>query len=117
MKTVIVLMVLLPVLNMSLKAQGTQWKVSVAILGTIQAMDIASSWNQYEANPLARNQQGRFSPAKAIPIKAGIVLGTVLLQKYILKRYPKEQKYFVGANVVTSVIMGSITVRNWKVRD
>lgn len=110
-------LLLLAVATMQLPAQSTNWKISIAVLGTTHTLDTVSSWNQYEANPLARNSAGRFSPAKGISLKTGIVLGTVLFQRYLLKRYPKADRAFAIQNYCAAGVIGGIAVRNWKVRE
>ena len=100
-----------------LSAQSTNWKISIVILGTTHTLDTMSSWNQYEANPLARSAIGIFSPAKGIALKTGIVVGTMLFQRYILKRHPKVSRAFAIQNYCIAGMIGGIAVRNWKVRE
>jgi len=111
-----VLLALLPMITNHCLAQ-TIWKITIPILGAAQSMDVASSVGAYEANPLARNSSGRFSSARAVPIKIGVTVGIVLLQRHIIRRHPKSAKVFAAQNVAMSAAIGAVAVRNWKIKN
>ena len=55
--------------------------LSKLFLAGTAGLDLHSSVNQREMNPLYRNAQGNFSPARGLAIKGGIAGGALLVQR------------------------------------
>ena len=82
---------------------AADWSLHVMIAGG--SADIVSSIGHYEANPLARSANGRFSPAKAVPLKAGICAGLWLVRR----KWPTAGK---AAMYTASGIWAGVALRN-----
>ena len=85
------------------------WKWSTAALITGATLDLASSVGQYEANPLARQANGRFSAGRGITLKAGVCTGLVILGK----KYPTLG---TTANFTAGGAWAGVAIRNWRIR-
>jgi hypothetical protein len=66
-------------------------KTSIGIYSTAITLDANSSWGQLEKNKLLRKEDHTFSPNKYFTIHIPILVGTVLLDKYV---YKNKQHYF-----------------------
>lgn len=71
----------------------------VVLVGSLAA-DGAESWNAYEATPLLRAPDGRFSPQRAIPIWAASATAIILIEHWINKKpLPKWANWaIIGGN-------------------
>ena len=87
------------------------WKVSVGALAGGSALDSASSWQQYEANPLLRGADGRFGD-RGLVIKSGVVIGLVAIQYIVVRRCPKAAKIFAVVNFSMGATYTGVAVRN-----
>lgn len=99
------ILVALPVLAQSRPRKV--WKWSLAALASGASLDVASSWGRYEANPLARDATGRFSPARGLALKAGVGAGLWLLGR-------KSPKAGTVANLTAASIWAGATLHNWR---
>lgn len=98
-------LVLLALLSVPLPA--ADWTFSVMVVGG--TADVASSLGRYEANSLARGPAGRFSPARAIPLKAGICAGLWLVRR----KWPTTGKV---AMATAGIAWTAVAVRNVAVK-
>ena len=89
------------------------WKFSVVALAGGSALDSASSWQQYEANPLLRGADGRFGD-RGLVIKSGVVIGLVAIQYIVVRRCPKAAKIFAVVNFSMGATYTGVAVRNWR---
>ena len=69
-----------------------------------------------ERNPWFRGPDGRFSPRRAVPIKAGIVAGSFFAQRWIGKRSRPWRIVFTIANFGGAALMTRAAVHNYQVR-
>lgn len=88
-------------------------KWSQATLITGQALDVASSWRQREANPLMRSADGRFG-AKGLVIKAGFVVGLIAFEEWAVRRWPETAKVFRWVNFGAGGLGAGVAVCNWR---
>lgn len=99
------LLLTLPVLA---ESRGRRvWRWSLAALATGASLDVASSWGRYEANPLARDATGRFSPVRGLALKAGVGAGLWLLGR-------KSPKAGTVANLTAAGIWAGAALHNWR---
>ena len=94
---------------------STHWKISAAALTAGAALDVASSWQQPEANPVYRSANGRFG-GKGLAIKAAIIGGNLALQYVVLKRtnWKPAQKICTAVNWIAAGTQTGVAVRNWR---
>lgn len=83
------------------------WSLSIMLVGG--TTDVVSSLGRYEVNPLARGPAGRFSPARAIPLKAGICAGLWLVRR----KWPTTGKV---AMATAGVAWTAVAARNVAVK-
>jgi hypothetical protein len=88
-----------------------RWIASAAALAGATLLDAWSSMGHYEANPLLRNSNGQFAPARAMAIKAGATTSTLLLQALLARTRPQLYKPCSLANTAAVV---TFTAAAWK---
>lgn len=97
---------------------GSRWKkvwaASVGALATANVLDARSSAGRYEANPLLRDSQGRFSPGRAAMIKSAASGGVLLLQLLLRRKMPEHEleKPAAVINFATAAALGATAYRN-----
>lgn len=84
------------------------WKWSAATVAASSAVDAASSWGQREMNPLLGQRFGWPSLA----IKAGVVGGSLLAQRIILRRRPDAVRLAAGLNFGMAALHLGVASRN-----
>jgi len=94
---------------------STHWKISAVALTAGAALDVVSSWQQPEANPVYRGADGRFG-GKGVAIKGIIIGGNLALQYVVLKRtnWKPAQKICIAANWIAAGTQTGVAVRNWR---
>jgi len=94
------------------------WVVSAAALAAANVVDITSSRNLAELNPLLRNSQGRFDARKAALVKAGATGGLLLVQTILRRRAGDGSldKAFTIVNGAAAGAVGATAVRNYGLR-
>ena len=94
---------------------STHWKISAVALSAGAALDVASSWQRPEANPVYRGGNGRFG-SKGIAIKAVIIGGNLALQYVVLKRtnWKPARKICIAVNWIAAGTQAGVAVRNWR---
>ena len=94
---------------------STHWKISAVAVSAAAALDVASSWQQREANPVYRGADGRFG-GKGVTVKAVIIGGNLALQYVILKRtnWKPARKICIAANWIAAGTQTGVAVRNWR---
>jgi len=81
--------------------------VSVAAMAAGAAADSATSWRQYELNPMLRGKDGRLGK-KGVSIKAAIAGGTVVAQWLCGKR---SRKLFTKVNFAIAGCSSGLALR------
>lgn len=79
-----------------------------------QGLDAASSWGGYEANPFLG--RGHRFGWRSVAIKGGIACGSMLFQRYVLRRHPQHKRTLAIANYAVAGATTGIAVRNWRAR-
>lgn len=87
------------------------WSKAALIVGN--TLDAQSSFNKYELNPLLADNAGKFR-YKGIAIKAGVVVGILLTERYICKREEKAKTPFIILNFAGGAVTTGFAVRNWR---
>ena len=92
-----------------------RWIASWVALAAVSVLDVHSSRGHGEANPLFRDQQGRFAPRKAALIKSAIAGGFFSYQMWRLRAHPEKNYYapFTIANGVTAGALGGVVAHNY----
>lgn len=85
------------------------WSAGALIASNVA--DAASSWGKYEGNPFLRSSTGHFGWG-GIAIKSGIVAGTLVGQRFLLKRHPEQAKRSAWMNFMMSGVFTGVAVRN-----
>ena len=91
------------------------WKFSLAPLIASHSLDVASSWNMRELNPLLADQRGGFG-MKAAGIKFGAVGAFVGVQYLLVRKYPKTARVFSKMNWATAAVTTGFAVHNFAIR-
>lgn len=89
-----------------------QYRLSLLALAAGTGMDIASSWDQPEVNPLLRSRDGRFGH-RGVAIKLSLVGSVVAAQALVLRRRPEMRKFTSRVNFALGAGTGAVAVRNW----
>jgi hypothetical protein len=96
------------------KASRRLWVASVAALVAASALDIASSRNGIEANPLMRSQNGTFSMTRGVLLKSGFSTGIIVSGLLVSRHSPSAAKQLAIFNFGTAAALTGLSVRNWK---
>ena len=92
------------------------WKASVATLGVSRVLDIASTRASLSRGNVEMNPLG-FS-GKSIAVSVVVVTGAVLIQRWMIRRYPETKAARTFA-LVNFGVAGATTVvagHNWSLR-
>ena len=95
------------------------WDASFLTLTAAHSLDLQSSWGNWanrERSPLLRGPDGRFSPQRAVPIKAAVLAGSFFLQRYSARRSRPLRIVFTVVNFGSAAYIGSVAARNYQVR-
>ncbi len=89
------------------------WQASVVSVAATQILDVASSWNQPESNPLFAPT---FTAGDAV-IKLTIIAGILGVQRCILHKYPKKRhvKLFSILNFTLAGVGAGVVYRNYSI--
>ena len=101
------------------RAADPIWTASIVSLGASHTLDLHSTWGNWanmERNPWFRGPDGRFSPRRAVPIKAGIIGVSYFAQRWIVKRSRPLRIAFTVANFGGAALMARVAARNYQVR-
>jgi hypothetical protein len=77
-------------------------------------LDLASSVNKREANPLLRDSSGIFAPGKNIAFK-GSIWGAFKLLEWRYDK-PSERRTIRGFKIGAGFVWGALAVRNFRIR-
>lgn len=91
------------------------WKRSLMPLVASQTLDVTSSWNHIELNPLLADSRGGFG-MKAASIKFGAVGAFVAVQYLVVRRYPKAARVFSKMNWATAIATTGFAVHNYAIQ-
>ena len=89
------------------------WRWSAVAMITSNGLDIASSVGRHETNPVLGT--GEFG-WRAIGIKSGVVIGSLLLQKLLVHKHPQITRPVAFSNFAVSSAVTGIAVSNFRVR-
>jgi hypothetical protein len=92
------------------------WRSSLVGLAAASALDIDSSWNKRELNPVLAGPGGTFG-ARGAALKLGMQAGLVSLEYLIIRRNPAGKLYRITAvvNFLAASVIGAVAVRNYGV--
>jgi hypothetical protein len=92
------------------------WVTSALSLAAASVLDTTSSLGRYEANPLLRNTQGRFSAGRAVAWKSGAIGGTLLAQFLAARKKPHDNLYrpLTIMNFGATGLVSATAVRNYR---
>jgi hypothetical protein len=90
------------------------WLVSVAATLAANALDVASSRNGVEANPLLQSPNGSYNMTRGILLKAGLSAGTIMGGLLILRHSPHQAKGLAIVNFGTAAALTGVAVHNWR---
>lgn len=91
------------------------WKVSIATMAAANAADAVSSHGRLELNPVLANQ-GVYSDARGAAVKAGLMLGTVYLERWLIRKHPKAARPLTILNFALAGGTGYVAARNFSSR-
>jgi len=92
------------------------WILSSAALTAATFVDAASSAGNREANPLLQNSQGRFSSARGIALKGGLLSGTLIVQSILQRKHEANARSFSATNLAAAGGLGLVAWRNYALR-
>lgn len=89
------------------------WQVSTASLITTQILDVQSSWQQPEANPIF----GDTFTGRDAALKLSLIGVILLTQRYIMHKYPKSKAagIFSAVNFSLAGVGVAVVARNWSI--
>ena len=88
------------------------FNASDAVYWTGGTLDIVSSLNKRELNPLFRDEAGIFSPSKNLAFKAGIWSAFKLLESRY--RTPRQRRAISWVKVGAGIGYGALSIWNFK---
>ena len=103
----LLLMLLLLVATIGL-AQSSKQVAEFALIGST-VLDIHSSWDRLEGNPILRNGNNRFG-GKGLAIKSAL-LGSVL---YTQHKTPQHKKLWLVVNYIATGVIVSVAIHNYR---
>jgi hypothetical protein len=89
-----------------------RWLVSIVVLAAASALDSGASMGRYEANPLLRNAQGRFSPGRSALFKMSGTAGLVAFQALVCRKDPEYYKASATVNLASAGAFGGMAIRS-----
>lgn len=91
------------------------WKVSVAAMHAGVGLDVASSWQRPELNPMYRSADGRFG-TQGLTLRLAIPVGAAMLQRFVLARTDARwvRRTFTVVNFFSAGTSTAVAVRNWR---
>ncbi len=92
-----------------------RWKISLIPFAASQALDISSSWNMRELNPVLAGSDGRFG-AHAATIKIGGASAFLGIQYLVVKKYPRAARVFEKINWSGAALTSSFAIHNYAIR-
>jgi hypothetical protein len=92
-----------------------RWIASWVALAAVNVLDVHSSMGHGEANPLFRDNQGRFAPGKTILIKSAIAGGFFSYQLWRVRAHPEKNSYvpFTIMNGIAAGALGGVAAHNY----
>ena len=103
---------LLLLLTVPLFAGYSLWRTSAASLVAANALDIDSSRGLSERNALL-SANGQFSPGRAIPIKAAVVVGVLLAEWLLMRKHPEAGRRLAKINFAVSGVTLGVATHNY----
>jgi len=79
------------------------------------AVDVHSSWQMQEANPLVAGGSSHFN-GTSVAIKAGLVGTSLLMQHVILRHRPDMYRKLTWLNFVSAGALGGVAAYNSRLR-
>ena len=93
--------------------QDRWYRASLIAVGASQVADTASSWGQYELNPVLGT--GRFG-GRQTAIKSTLV-GSVMATQFVdVRRHPRHKRIATIVNFALAGATTGIAIRNWRIR-
>lgn len=91
------------------------WKRSLVPVIATQTLDVASSWNMRELNPVLADASGRFE-ARAATFKLGAA-GVLLCGEYLLvRKHPGLARVLVKLNWSSAALTGAFAAHNYAIK-
>ncbi len=90
----------------------TLYRWSVAAVVSASAADAATSWGLREGNPVL----GTRFDGRAVSIKAGMLTGSLLMQRWAMTRHPAMRRVFTWINFGEAGVLGGIAAHNARLR-
>ena len=90
-----------------------RWWLSVAALSAVAVLDMHSSWQRRELNPMLRSADGGFA-ARGVAVKSSIVGASCGVQWLLLERRPRLSNAVSGVNLGLAAWSAGVVTRNLK---
>jgi hypothetical protein len=97
------------------QAAYTAWKWSLVAVASSQALDIVSSYNMREVNPLLQDGSGRFG-MKATSIKLSVTAAVLAGQYWMLNRHPARARKMALLNFAAAALTSAFAAHNFSIR-
>ena len=91
------------------------WKWSLAPLAASQTLDIVSSYNLHELNPVLAGSRGEFG-AKATLLKGGVTAALIGIEYAIVKAHPPAARIFTKINWSGAALTTAFAAHNFSQR-
>ncbi len=91
------------------------WKLSLAPVAAGQALDIASSYNMRELNPLLAGQDGRFG-MKGATIKIGATAAILGIEYLIIRKRPSSSRILSKLNWAAGFVTIGFAAHNFAIK-
>lgn len=90
------------------------WQISLTSMLGAQTLDVVSSWNKRELNPLLTGPRGEFG-GQAAAIKFAVIGGLIAAEATLVRQHPKSAKFFTLVNWTAGALTAGLAVHNFTV--
>ena len=110
--TVMIARILSGIIMTGAIASAQPYPASLATLAAASAADYTVSLQaERELNPLLRGADGRLAPGKALAIKSGALIGTAILQRWVIRKHPKAKRVCTWVNFGAAGVFAGVAWR------
>jgi hypothetical protein len=96
------------------RGQRRLYAISVTAALAGHALDIFSSYNKTELNPMLQSRNGRFG-MQSVAIKSGVVGGLEVFQLWRVHKDPRFRKTAIWTNFVVAGVMSGLAAHNFQI--
>ncbi len=92
-----------------------RWKISLAPLIASQTLDVASSWDMRELNPVLSQSNGGFG-MKSAAVKFGVTAALIGIESLLIRKSPRAARLFEKLNWSGAAVTTGLAIHNFAIR-